>query len=76
MDKIYVLLKDLTVLAFPYRGTGHITYTESEEDWILYQVPIGQKDIKRNRTHIARIPFSEVISTGYTKPDVDCSYTK
>ncbi len=76
MGKIYVLLRDLTVLAFPYSGTGFITYAESEDDWIIHQVPIGQKNIKSNRTHIARVAFSDVISTGFTKPNVNTEHRK
>lgn len=82
MDKIYVLLGDLTVLEFDYSdeeiqgpGQGCFDCCNGEE-WEIYFLPKGKKDIEKNRTHIATVPISNVISIGFFPPFVDTSHRR
>jgi len=69
---VYVLFKDYTLLRF--ESCDETIIMVEDDDWTIYQR--GKPDTVKNREHIANVKISEVISIGFTEPNVLTGWRK
>jgi len=66
--QVFVLMKDYTLLQF--RACENTVIEVEDDDWTVYQQNGRKKD------HIANLPVAEVISIGFTRPDISIGYRR